>query len=302
MFLCAQKHCTLIACHLKHCTLNIVLGRGGRWVEWSSVVWDELKELSCVKWVASKRTPAVPIAAIARRSSSRSNTCCCLQKVKLSRLPHESNSSSSQCRACYTKAAPPNATQKQLLSELSCVRWVVWVVRWEELCEMSCVSCEMSCVKELGWSSVRGHESSSTKCHTKAALEWVELCEMSCVRWVVWVELWEMSCVRWVVWVVRWEELCEMSCVKELGWSSVRGHESSSTKCHTKAALEWVELCEMSWVRWVVWVELWEMSCARWVVWVVRWGVVWDELCALCETTWVKLSERRSNAGGEGGA
>ena len=29
MFLCAQKHCTLIACHLKHCTLNIVLGRGG---------------------------------------------------------------------------------------------------------------------------------------------------------------------------------------------------------------------------------------------------------------------------------
>ena len=27
MFLCTQKHCTLIACHLKHCTLNIVLGR-----------------------------------------------------------------------------------------------------------------------------------------------------------------------------------------------------------------------------------------------------------------------------------
>ena len=138
-------------------------------------------------------------------------------------LPHESNSSSSQCWACYTKAAPPNATRKQLLSELSCVRWVQWVVRWEELCEMSCVSCEMSCVS------------------------------------------------------------CEMSCVKELGWSSVRGHESSSTKCHTKAALEWVELCEMSCV-----------SCE------MR-GVVWDELYALCETTWVKLSERRSNAGGEGG-
>ena len=29
MFLCTQKHCTFIACHLKHCTLNIVLGRGG---------------------------------------------------------------------------------------------------------------------------------------------------------------------------------------------------------------------------------------------------------------------------------
>ena len=24
-------------------------------------------------------------------------------------------------------------------------------------------------------------------------------------------------------------------------------------------------------------------------------------MCALCETTWVKLSERRGNAGGEGG-
>ena len=28
MFLYSQKHCALIACHLKHCTLNIVLGRG----------------------------------------------------------------------------------------------------------------------------------------------------------------------------------------------------------------------------------------------------------------------------------
>ena len=109
----AQKHCTLIACHQKHCTLNIVLGRGGG-----------------------------------------------------------------------------------------------------ELCDMSCVSCEMSCVKELGWSSVRGHESSSTKCHTKAALEWVELCEMSWVRWVEWDELCDLSCERWVV----WDELCklweERSCVR----------------------------------------------------------------------------------------
>ena len=180
-----------------------------------------------------------------------------------------------------------------LWDERKYVRWVVWVVRWVELCEMSCVSCEMSCVKELGWTSVRAHESSSTKCHTKAALEWVELCEMSCERWVVWDELcdlWdERSCVRWVVWVVRWAELCdmscvscEMSCVKELGWSSVRGHESSSTKCHTKAALEWVELCEMSWVRWVVWVELWEMTCVRWVVWVVRWEELCEMKCARC--------------------
>ena len=67
---------------------------------------------------------------------------------------------------------------------------------------------------------------SSTKCHTKAALEWVDLCEMSCERWVVsdkLCDLWdEMSCVRWVVWLVRWEELCEMKCVhcvRQLEWS-----------------------------------------------------------------------------------
>ena len=66
-----------------------------------------------------------------------------------------------------------------------------------------------------------------------------------------------------------------------------------------------------SWVSWVVWDELSEMSCVSWVVrdelcemsYVSseRRGVVWDELCALCERTWVKLSERRNKGGGEGG-
>ena len=28
MFLCTQKHCILIACYLKHCTLNKVMGGG----------------------------------------------------------------------------------------------------------------------------------------------------------------------------------------------------------------------------------------------------------------------------------
>ena len=52
MFLCTQKHCTLIACHQKHCTLNIVLGRGGggqkrscssahkSTAPWSPVIWS----------------------------------------------------------------------------------------------------------------------------------------------------------------------------------------------------------------------------------------------------------------------
>ena len=87
------------------------------------------------------RAPAVPRA---RRSSSRSTTCCCLQRVN--------------SRACHTKATPaaanaapatrkqlhpPNATQKQLLSKMSWVRWAVWVVRWEELCGL----CERTWMK-----------------------------------------------------------------------------------------------------------------------------------------------------------
>ena len=122
---------------------------------------------------------------------------------------------------------------------------------------MSCVSCEMICVKELGWSSVREHESSSTKCHTKAALEWVELW-----RWLEWDELCEMSCVnremRGVVWVVTWAELCE----------------TSSVSCEMSGVV-WDELCEL----WDAW------SCVRWVVWVVRW-VVWKNLGEVqCENT-----------------
>ena len=236
------------------------------------------------------------------------------------------------------QSAPPNAGRKQLLSELICVRWVV---RCVEFCEMSCVSCEMSlwertwvkwCARTRKQLHQMPHENSSWV----SWVVWDDLSEMSCVRWVVWLvrweelcELWhERSCVRRVLWVVRWVELCEMSCVscgmsclscemscvKELGWRSVREHESSSTKCHTKAALEWVELCEMSCERWVVsdkLCDLWdERSCVKWIVLVVRWaeiremscvscemsGVVWDELCELwdelCERTWVKWCAR----------
>ena len=119
------------------------------------------------------------------------------------------------------------------------------------------------------------HESSSTKCYTKAALGWVELCELC--------ELWDEFCERtWVKFSERTrKQLHQMP------------HESSS------------------WVSWVVWDELSEMSCVSWVVRdelcemsyvsCERRGVVWDELCALCERTWVKLSERRSKWGGEGG-
>ena len=54
----------------------------------------------------------------------------------------------------------------------------------------------------------------------------------------------------------------------------------------TKAALEWVVF---------VWDELSEMSCVS-----CEMRVVWDELCALCERTWAKLSERRNDGGGGG--
>ena len=152
---------------------------------------------------------------------------------------------------------------------MSCERWVVWdelcdlwderscvsckmsEVVWEEFCELwdewSCVSCEMSSVKELGWTSVREHESSSTKWHTKAALEWVELCKMSCERWVV------------------WDELCDL-------WDE--------TNCVS---------CEMSGVVWDEFCDLWdERSCVGWVLW-----VVWDNLG--------EVERERSNSGWEGG-
>ena len=189
------------------------------WDEWSSVnelceLWDDLCERTWVKF--SERT-----------------------RKQLHQMPHKSSSWVSwvvemtwvrwvvwdelcelwderSCVSCDMSGVVWDEFC-ELWDEWSCVRWVVWVVRCVELCEMSCVSCEMSCVKELGWSSVREHESSSTKCHTKAALEWVELCEMSCERWVVsdkLCDLWdERSCVKWVVLVVRWAEIREMSCV-----------------------------------------------------------------------------------------
>ena len=189
------------------------------WDEWSSVnelceLWDDLCERTRVKF--SERT-----------------------RKQLHQMPHKSSSWVSwvvemtwvrwvvwdelcelwderSCVSCDMSGVVWDEFC-ELWDEWSCVRWVVWVVRCVELCEMSCVSCEMSCVKELGWSSVREHESSSSKCHTKAALGWVELCEMSCERWVVsdkLCDLWdERSCVKWVVLVVRWAEIREMSCV-----------------------------------------------------------------------------------------
>ena len=192
------------------------------------------------------------------------------------------------------QSAPPNAGRKQLLSELICVRWVV---RCVEFCEMSCVSCEMSCGKELGWSDVREHESSSTKCHTKTALEWVELCEMTWVRWVVWdelcdlwderscvscdmsgvvwdefCELWdEWSCVRWVVWVVGWV----VWVVRWVVWKNLGDVQCENTKAAPPNATRKQLLSELSCVRWVVRDELCQISC---VTYEMR-GVVWNELC-----------------------
>ena len=147
-----------------------------------------------------------------------------------------------------TKAAPPNATQKQLLSELSCgddlsemscVRWVVWIVRWEELCELWH---ERSCVRRVLW-----------------VVRWVELCEMSCVscemRGVVWDELCEL-----------WDELCERTWVKLM---------CENTKAAPPNATQKQLLSELSCVRWVVRDELCQISC---VTYEMR-GVVWNELC-----------------------
>ena len=156
----------------------------------------------------------------------------------------------------HTKAAPPNATRKQLLSELSCVRWVVR----DELCEMSCVTCEM-----------RG-------------VVWDELCELwderSCVTWVVWV-------VRWVVWKNLGEVQCEDT--KAAPPNATRKQLLSELSC--VRWVEWDELCELSCERWLVWdelCELWdERSCVRWNV-----RVVWDNLG--------EVERERSNSGGEG--
>ena len=137
----------------------------------------------------------------------------------------------------------------ELWHERSCVRRVVWVVRWVELCEMSCVSCEMSGVVwdelcelwdelcERTWVKFSERtRSSSTKCHTKAALERVELCEMSWVRWVVWDELcdlWdERSCVRWNVCIV-WDNLSAVE--RERSNSGGEGGEGKEYKHKNKS-------------------------------------------------------------------
>ena len=136
-----------------------------------------------------------------------------------------------------------------LWDERSCVKWVVLVVRWAEIREMSCVSCEMSGVVwdelcelwdelcERTWVKFSERtRSSSTKCHTKAALERVELCEMSWVRWVVWDELcdlWdERSCVRWNVCIV-WDNLSEVE--RERSNSGGEGGEGKEYKHKNKS-------------------------------------------------------------------
>ena len=136
-----------------------------------------------------------------------------------------------------------------LWDERSCVKWVVLVVRWAEIREMSCVSCEMSGVVwdelcelwdelcERTWVKFSERtRSSSTKCHTKAALERVELCEMSWVRWVVWDELcdlWdERSCVRWNGCIV-WDNLSEVE--RERSNSGGEGGEGTEYKHKNKS-------------------------------------------------------------------
>ena len=152
-----------------------------------------------------------------------------------------------------------------LWDERSCVKWVVLVVRWAEIREMSCVSCEMSGVVwdelcelwdelcERTWVKFSERtRSSSTKCHTKAALERVELCEMSWVRWVVWDELcdlWdERSCVGWVLWVV-WDNLGEVE--RERSNSGGEGGEGKEYKPKNKSPTQRCEEKNITW--WVVW-------------------------------------------------
>ena len=92
---------------------------------------------------------------------------------------------------------------------------------------------------------------SSTKWHTKAALEWVELCKMSCERWVVWDELcdfWdERSCVGWVLWVV-WDNLGEVE--RERSNSGGEG-EGKEYKPKSKSPTQRCEEKNITW--WVVW-------------------------------------------------
>ena len=146
------------------------------------------------------------------------------------------------------KVHVPMPAHAQQPHHLSCCRaltrtalsWsVTWLMRWEELCEMSCVSCEMSgntwdelCELWDEWSSVRWvvwvvrwvvwKNLGEVQWENTKQLHQMPHESSSWESWVVWDELSEMSCVRWVVWLVRWEELCEMKCVhcvRQLEWS-----------------------------------------------------------------------------------
>ena len=120
---------------------------------------------------------------------------------------------------------------------LACCR-ALTLMRWEELCEMSCVSCEMS------------------------GNTWDELCEL----WDEW------SSVRWVVWVVRWVVWKNLG---ELQWENTKAAPPNGTRKQLLSELScvrWVvrdELCEMSCVtcemRGVVWDEMCALCETTWV-------------------------------------
>ena len=158
-----------------------------------------------------------------------------------------------------------------LWDERSCVKWVVLVVRWAEIREMSCVSCEMSGVVWDEWSSVRWvvwvvrwvvwKNLGEVQWENTKQLHQMPHESSSWESWVVWDELSEMSCVRWVVWLVRWEELCEMKCVhcvRQLEWSWERKKQlrekeekARNTNIKTKAPHRDVRKKTITW--WVVW-------------------------------------------------
>ena len=96
---------------------------------------------------------------------------------------------------------------------------------------MSCVSCEMIYVKELGWSSVREHEAAPPNATRKQLLR-----ELSCVRSVEWDELcdlWdERSCVRWNGCIV-WDNLSEVE--RERSNSGGEGGEGKEYKHKNKS-------------------------------------------------------------------
>ena len=180
---------------------------------------------------------------------------------------------------------PVEQRQAQLFHDQLPVGWGE-LIRFMFLCLHTHSNLIMRCVKELRWSSV-----SSTKCHTKAALEWVDLCEMSCaMRGVVWDELCEL-----------WDELCERTWVKFSARTRKQLHQMPHESSSWVSWVVWDELSEMSCVtcemRGVVWDELSEMSCVRWVVWLVRWEELCEMKCVHCvrqlEWSWERKKQLR---------